>query len=149
MVYFSIINTFNKRETTYYLENINKQISEIENSDDLKEIWNNYQKKFKSNNNYEPKKLTYLKNLFLKKEKKPIIPIPEKDKKSYEYEEDTNKFIPKVQMNSNVSIETTIDGVNTVNSVTTDTVNNTNVVKQPPPQQKKNTGKTLILAEKL
>ena len=43
--------------------------------------------------------------------------------------EDTNKFIPKVQMNSNVSIETTIDGVNTVNSVTTDTVNNTNVVQ--------------------
>ena len=38
----AIINTFNKRETTYYLENINKQISEIENNDDLKEIWNNY-----------------------------------------------------------------------------------------------------------
>ncbi len=42
----AIINTFNKRETTYYLENITNQISEIENSDDLKEIWNNYQKKF-------------------------------------------------------------------------------------------------------
>ena len=28
----AIINTFNKRETTYYLENINKQITEIENS---------------------------------------------------------------------------------------------------------------------
>ena len=42
----AIINTFKKRETTYYLENINKQIFEIENSDDLKEIWNNYQKKF-------------------------------------------------------------------------------------------------------
>ena len=42
----AIINTFKKRETTYYLENINNQISEIENSDDLKEIWNNYQNKF-------------------------------------------------------------------------------------------------------
>ena len=42
----AIINTFKKRETTYYLENITNQISEIENSDDLKEIWNNYQKKF-------------------------------------------------------------------------------------------------------
>ena len=43
--------------------------------------------------------------------------------------EDTNKFIPKVQMNSNVSIETTIDGVNTVNSVTTNNVDDTNVVQ--------------------
>lgn len=42
----AIINTFNKRETTYYLENITMQISEIENSDDLKEIWNNYKNKF-------------------------------------------------------------------------------------------------------
>ncbi len=47
----AIINTFNKRETTYYLENINKQITEIENSDDLKEIWNNYKNKFSYANN--------------------------------------------------------------------------------------------------
>lgn len=42
----AIINTFNERETIYYLENIDSQINEIENSDDLKEIWNNYQNKF-------------------------------------------------------------------------------------------------------
>ena len=47
----AIINTFNKRETTYYLENINKQIFEIENIDDLKEIWNNYKNKFTYANN--------------------------------------------------------------------------------------------------
>ena len=42
----AIVNTFDKRETTYYLENITEQITEIENSDDLKEIWNNYKNKF-------------------------------------------------------------------------------------------------------
>lgn len=42
----AIINTFKERETTYYLENINKIISEIENSEDLQEIWANYQNKF-------------------------------------------------------------------------------------------------------
>ena len=42
----AISNTFNERETSYYLENINKQILEIENSEDLQEIWKNYQDKF-------------------------------------------------------------------------------------------------------
>lgn len=42
----AIINTFKERETTYYLENINKIIYEIENSEDLNEIWTNYQNKF-------------------------------------------------------------------------------------------------------
>lgn len=42
----AIINTFTKRETLYYLEHIDKQINEIENSVDLKEIWENYQSKF-------------------------------------------------------------------------------------------------------
>lgn len=42
----AIINTFKERGTTYYLKNIDKQILEIENSEDLKEIWKNYQKKF-------------------------------------------------------------------------------------------------------
>lgn len=42
----AIINTFKERETTYYLKNIDKQIIEIENSEDLREIWKNYQKKF-------------------------------------------------------------------------------------------------------
>ena len=42
----AIINTFNERETIYYLKNMDKQILEIENSADLKEIWKNYQKKF-------------------------------------------------------------------------------------------------------
>ena len=42
----AIVNTFAKRETLYYLENIDKQINEIENSVDLKEIWENYQNKF-------------------------------------------------------------------------------------------------------
>lgn len=42
----AIINTFRERETTYYLKNIDKQMLEIENSEDLKEIWKNYQKKF-------------------------------------------------------------------------------------------------------
>jgi predicted nucleotidyltransferase component of viral defense system len=42
----AIINKFTERGTLYYLENIDKQINEIENSDDLKEIWENYQNKF-------------------------------------------------------------------------------------------------------
>ena len=42
----AISNTFNERETSYYLENINKQILEIENSEDSQEIWKNYQDKF-------------------------------------------------------------------------------------------------------
>ena len=80
------INTKNKKlERFHSLDNLDYNYDHFD--------INNYQKKFKSNNNYEPNKLTYLKNLFLKKEKKPIIPIPEKDKKSFEYEEDTNKFI--------------------------------------------------------
>ena len=37
----AIINTFKERETTYYLENIDRQISVIEQSEDLREIWNN------------------------------------------------------------------------------------------------------------
>ena len=80
------INTKNKKLERFH------SLDNLDYNNDHFDI-NNYQKKFKSNNNYEPNKLTYLKNLFLKKEKKPIIPIPEKDKKSYEYEEDTNKFI--------------------------------------------------------
>ena len=80
------INTKNKKLERFH------SLDNLDYNNDHFDI-NNYQKKFKSNNNYEPKKLTYLKNLFLKKEKKPIIPIPEKDKKSFEYEEDTNKFI--------------------------------------------------------
>lgn len=42
----AIINTFKERDTTYYLKNIDKQIAEIENSKDLKEIWKNYKSKF-------------------------------------------------------------------------------------------------------
>lgn len=42
----AIINTFKERETTYYLKNMDKQILEIENSEDLKEVWKNYQNKF-------------------------------------------------------------------------------------------------------
>lgn len=42
----AIANTFKERETINYLENIDNQIKEIENSEDLKEIWNNYQDKF-------------------------------------------------------------------------------------------------------
>ena len=80
------INTKNKKLERFH------SLDNLDYNNDHFDI-NNYQKKFKSNNNYEPNKLTYLKNLFLKKEKKPIIPIPEKDKKSFEYEEDTNKFI--------------------------------------------------------
>ena len=80
------INTKNKKLERFH------SLDNLDYNNDHFDI-NNYQKKFKSNGGYEPKKLTYLKNLFLKKEKKPIIPIPEKDKKSYEYEEDTNKFI--------------------------------------------------------
>ena len=43
---YAIINTFKERETTYYLENIDKQIDDIEHSEDLLEIWNNYRNKF-------------------------------------------------------------------------------------------------------
>lgn len=42
----AIINTFKERETTYYMENIDRRINEIENSEDLKEMWENYQNKF-------------------------------------------------------------------------------------------------------
>lgn len=42
----AINNTFNERETSYYLENIDNRILEIENSEDLQEIWKNYQDKF-------------------------------------------------------------------------------------------------------
>ena len=42
----AIINKFEERKTMYYLENIEKQISDIENSEDLLELWNNYQNKF-------------------------------------------------------------------------------------------------------
>lgn len=40
------INKFKERQTLYYLENITKQIADIENSEDLQEIWKNYQNKF-------------------------------------------------------------------------------------------------------
>ena len=42
----AIINKFLERGTYEYLENIEKCMSEIENSEDLKEIWKNYQNKF-------------------------------------------------------------------------------------------------------
>lgn len=42
----AIINKFKERQTLYYLENITKQIADIENSEDLQEIWKNYQNKF-------------------------------------------------------------------------------------------------------
>ena len=42
----AIVNTFKERETLDYLDIIDKQILEIENSEDLKEIWINYQNKF-------------------------------------------------------------------------------------------------------
>ena len=42
----AIINTFKERETTYYLENIDRQICAIEQSEDLREMWSNYQNKF-------------------------------------------------------------------------------------------------------
>ena len=42
----AIINKFLERGTYKYLENIEKYMSEIENSEDLKEIWKNYQNKF-------------------------------------------------------------------------------------------------------
>jgi len=42
----AIKNTFGERGTTYYLENMDKQLDDIENSEDLKEIWSNYQNKF-------------------------------------------------------------------------------------------------------
>ena len=42
----AIINKFLERGTYKYLENIEKCMSEIENSEDLKEIWKNYQNKF-------------------------------------------------------------------------------------------------------
>ena len=42
----AIINKFLERGTYEYLENIEKCMAEIENSEDLKEIWKNYQNKF-------------------------------------------------------------------------------------------------------
>ena len=42
----AINNTFNERETSYYLENIDNRILEIEKSEDLQDIWKNYQDKF-------------------------------------------------------------------------------------------------------
>lgn len=51
----AIINKFKERQTYSYLEKIDKQIQEIENSKDLKEIWENYKNKFSyaENINYE------------------------------------------------------------------------------------------------
>lgn len=42
----AIENTFKERNTEYYLEKIEKQIEDIENSNDLKKIWENYKNKF-------------------------------------------------------------------------------------------------------
>lgn len=42
----AIINKFKERGTTEYLSNLQKSISDIETSDDLKELWENYQNKF-------------------------------------------------------------------------------------------------------
>ena len=42
----AIINKFLERGTYKYLENIEKCMYEFENSEDLKEIWKNYQNKF-------------------------------------------------------------------------------------------------------
>lgn len=42
----AVYNTFTERETIDYLKSIDKRIIEIENSEDLKEIWTNYQNKF-------------------------------------------------------------------------------------------------------
>ena len=42
----AIENTFKERKTEYYLEKIEKQIQDIENSNDLKKIWENYKNKF-------------------------------------------------------------------------------------------------------
>lgn len=42
----AIINKFMERGTYKYLENIEKCMYEFENSEDLKEIWKNYQNKF-------------------------------------------------------------------------------------------------------
>ena len=51
----AIINKFKERETYSYLEKIDKQIQDIQNSKDLKEIWENYKNKFSyaENINYE------------------------------------------------------------------------------------------------
>lgn len=42
----AIINKFQERETNRYLETVDIQIKDIENSNELKEIWKNYQNKF-------------------------------------------------------------------------------------------------------
>lgn len=42
----AIINKFQERETNHYLETVDIQIKDIENSNELKEIWKNYQNKF-------------------------------------------------------------------------------------------------------
>lgn len=42
----AIINKFQERETNRYLETVDIQIKNIENSNELKEIWKNYQNKF-------------------------------------------------------------------------------------------------------
>lgn len=42
----AIINKFQERQTNNYLKNINEQIKNIENSQELKEIWKNYQSNF-------------------------------------------------------------------------------------------------------
>lgn len=42
----AIINKFQERETNHYLETVDIQINDIENSNELKEIWKNYQNKF-------------------------------------------------------------------------------------------------------
>ena len=53
----------------------------------------NFKKKFKNNKLYSPKQMTYLRNLFIKKEKESEISENEKEKKISEDESDSNKMI--------------------------------------------------------
>ena len=52
-----------------------------------------FKKKFKSNKNYTPMKMAYLRNLFMKEEQKPLINNQEKDKKNNVEDTEQNKII--------------------------------------------------------
>jgi len=81
------INKNKKMERFHSLDNMDF----YENNDN-----NNYltlKKRFKSNKNYIPMKMTYLRNLFMKEEKKPSIMLQEKEKNNNKEDNDENKII--------------------------------------------------------
>ena len=104
----NILGEYNKKThfkalCTYSLdlEDLNNKDKKIERYNSLDNLdffhsHNNayhFKKKFKNNKIYSPKQMTYLRNLFMKKEKETEIIENDKDKKISDDESDSNKLI--------------------------------------------------------